>query len=206
MELTGVDIVIAIIVCISAMLGLVRGLVTELFSLVTWVAAVLGAILFGPELAERLTPYLDSSTLRSIVAYAGLFVGIMMVGGIVRALTRSMVSSVGLGGLDRLLGLVFGSLRGLLICIISLTMLGTYASESDWWTESRFVPQLMVFEDDVRELFGRTADVADEVSQRVLGKDADEATRDALEDTVRRSAAEAAQQAVDEALDAGPDG
>lgn len=205
MELTGVDIVIAIIVCISAMLGLVRGLVAELFSLVTWVAAVLGAIVFGPQVADMLIDYLGSATVRSIVGYAGIFVGVLMVGGIVRSLTRSLLSSAGLSGLDRLLGLVFGGLRGVLICIIALTMLRTFAADSEWWNNSTLIPELMQFEEEVRELGGYTSAVADEVSQRVLGKDVDEAAREAIEGTVRDSVDEAATKAVDEALQVTPD-
>lgn len=200
LDLTGVDIVIAIAVCLSAMLGLVRGLVAELFSLVTWIAAVLLAIVFAPAVAEFLLPYLGSATVRSVVAYAGIFIATLMVGGIIRALTRSLIDTAGLSGLDRILGLVFGSLRGCLICIIALIMLRPLAGESDWWSASEFVPRLMAFEQDVLDLLGRTSEVADQVSEQVLGKPAGDAAKEAFDETLRESASEAAERAVEEAM------
>ncbi len=129
-----------------------------------------------------------------------------MVGGIVRALTRSLIDTVGLSGLDRILGLVFGSLRGCLICIAVLMVLKTFLDDLPaWWTESEFVPRLMVFEQDVKDLVGHTSAVADQVSEQVLGKPASEAAKEAFDDTLRESASEAAERAVEEAMKGAPD-
>ena len=67
-----------------------------------------------------------------------------------------MIQSTGLGGTDRFLGLVFGALRGGLVVIGALIAMRPFAETSDWWEESLLRPELMVFADDILELFSAT--------------------------------------------------
>ena len=65
-------------------------------------------------------------------------------------------SPLGLGGTDRFLGFVFGALRGGLVVIGALIVVRPFAETSAWWEESLVRPELLVFEDDILELFRTT--------------------------------------------------
>ncbi len=78
---------------------------------------------------------------------------------------RKLVETTGLTGTDRFLGFLFGSARGVLVCIIGLIAIRPFASDADWWGESEFSPALLEFEQDVLELMGRAQDVFEDVSE-----------------------------------------
>jgi len=149
------DIIILVIILISALLGLSRGLLTEVFSLATWVAAFLLAIWFAPDLSGRLEQQVNDPTIRLVVAYALVFVLTLIVGGMLRMLLRKLVETTGLSGTDRFLGLLFGSLRGVMVCIVALMMLAPFVKETQWYNESALVPEMMAFEEVVLDWLGK---------------------------------------------------
>jgi membrane protein required for colicin V production len=71
-----------------------------------------------------------------------LFIGILILGALVNYLFSQLVERTGLSGTDRLLGLVFGVVRGLLLIGI-LVLLGNISevSKAPWWTSSQLIPQ-----------------------------------------------------------------
>ena len=74
-------------------------------------------------------------------------------------LIAQLVSSTGLSGTDRLLGFLFGSARGLLICVVLLIGLREIAADRSWWQASVLQAELLAFEDEVRDLLGRARDM-----------------------------------------------
>ena len=109
------DAGIIILILLSAVIGLIRGLVREAFSLITWVAAFGLAIFYVKPLAAELPFAVQSEVVRLGIAFAVIFFGVLVVGSILNHLLSTAVSSIGLGGIDHLLGGVFGILRGGLI-------------------------------------------------------------------------------------------
>ena len=131
------DLFILAVIVLSALISLIRGFVKESISLITWIAAGLLAFRYFSPLSNLLEPYVASATVRSIAAFAILFVSTLIVGAIVNFIMSQLVSKTGLSGTDKTLGVVFGSARGVLI----VTMLGLLASltpmpETDWWKDS----------------------------------------------------------------------
>jgi membrane protein required for colicin V production len=152
------DIVILAIVLLSALIGLVRGLLKEVLSLATWAAAVGLALFFTPQVAELLTARVEDEVIRLAVAFAGIFFGTLIAGGLLQWLIGTLVETTGLSGTDRLLGFVFGGARGVLVCLVGLIALRTYAQNTDWWQASALVPQLLAFEQDLLEVLDRSAE------------------------------------------------
>jgi len=143
MQMTAVilDLGISVIVLLSLIIGFIRGFARELISLATWFAAFAFAILYLKPLANQLPFTLQSDIASMGVAFAIIFFGVLILGAIINYLLSSAVSSIGLGGIDRMLGAIFGALRGCLIVVLMVILLGVTALPAKtWWIESRFIP------------------------------------------------------------------
>ena len=76
----------------------------------------------------------------------------------------TLVESTGLSGTDRLLGLLFGSARGILIALLVLMGLRSVAAETSWWQASVLQPHLLAMEDEVRDWLGRARQIIEDVA------------------------------------------
>lgn len=131
------DYVFIGIIAASAAISLVRGFVREVLSIIVWIAAFWISIHFAGQLASYLGSYLDSPTLRLVIAFAGLFIVVLVTGELVSYLASTLVGKTGLSGTDRLLGMVFGGLRGALIVGLLVLLAGlTTVPRERWWQES----------------------------------------------------------------------
>jgi membrane protein required for colicin V production len=140
----GFDWTVVVIVALSALVSLWRGFTREALSLAGWVLAFIAANLFAPALSAQLAGLIESATGRYIVTWACLFVAVLVAAGLAARLFARLIKASGLGLLDRLLGTVFGALRGLLIVLVLLFMIRELVppSEQAWLTESELVPHL----------------------------------------------------------------
>ncbi len=140
--MNGTDFVILGILGLSILIGLWRGLIAELLSLVIWIAAFWVAATFGPVVAAQLEPMISLPIARVGLGYAICFFGVLIVGALVRFATRKLIWSSGLSGIDRLFGMVFGFLRGVLLVTLLVFMLGlTGFTREMWWQQSVLLPQ-----------------------------------------------------------------
>lgn len=137
-----IDYVIIGIVGFSALVSLIRGFVREALSLVTWGCAFFVASHYFSYLAVWFTGF-EEPMVRNGVAIAALFIATLIVGAIVNYVIGSLVEKTGLSGTDRVLGVCFGALRGVLIVSAILFFLDTFTgfSKSTDWTQSQLVPQ-----------------------------------------------------------------
>lgn len=131
------------IIVVSVAISLVRGFIREVLSIVVWIAAFWISTHFARQLAVHLTNYLHSPTLRLAIAFAGLFLSVLLFGAILNFLAGTLVGKTGLTGTDRILGMVFGALRGVLIVGLLVLMAGlTGIPREHWWQESVLAVQL----------------------------------------------------------------
>ena len=161
------DIVILILVLLSALIGLARGLLKELLSLASWFAAVILALYFAPTVADALKGSVADGSVRLVIGFFAIFAATLILGGIVQFLVRKLVETTGLTGTDRFLGFLFGSARGVLVCIIGLIAMRPFTEDSAWWNESTFTPELLAFEQDVLEMMGKARDVVTAVGNQM---------------------------------------
>ena len=123
---------------LSTLLGLLRGLVKEVLSLLTWVAAFVLAQRMAPELAQWLSLGGASETLRYAAGFVVAFVGTLLLGGLLTMLIRNMLSVAGLRPMDRLLGAAFGAARGaVLLLAVTVVVSMTPLRSHDAWLEAR---------------------------------------------------------------------
>ncbi len=151
--MTWADWAIIAVLGLSALISVVRGFVKEIVSLLIWLAAAVIASIFHDQLASLMPDLIDTPSLRMLAAWIVLFVAVLLVGSILNYLLGKLVKATGLSGTDRLLGLVFGAIRGLTIVMVILIILPKIlpVMEDQWWLESTLIPYFMQYEDWARE-------------------------------------------------------
>lgn len=143
-----IDYIVIAIVAISILVGALRGLVKEAFSLAVWVVAFFLAFQFSGALAENLENTISLPSARTALAFAGIFVSVLVLGGLLTYLVGKLVESTGLSGTDRLLGGVFGAVRGLIMVVMLILVAGfTPIPRDPWWGESRSIQSFMPLAD-----------------------------------------------------------
>jgi membrane protein required for colicin V production len=141
--MTAFDYAVLTVIAASALLGLWRGVVSEILALAAWVVALLVARAEAVEVAAWLAGRIAEPGMRLAAAYGLVFVGVLLVFALARMLISLMLKAVGLGVLDRLLGAGFGVARGGLVVVVAVMVAGmTPLPKADWWRDAMLAPPL----------------------------------------------------------------
>ncbi len=141
-DLNWVDYLILVILFFSILISFFRGFVREAVSLVTWIAAFVLAFNFYIPFSDYLTPYIASETLRHTITFIGILLLILIIGLVINSLVKSLLHGSPVRGIDRVLGIFFGFVRGiLLIAIILLFVNVTALKEQPALKASQLTPQ-----------------------------------------------------------------
>lgn len=133
--MTGLDFVVIGILLLSALLGLWRGLVHELMALLGWPFALVLCKLSAGHLAPMLP--LKQDTARLVVAYALVFIAALIVWSVLTRLLAKLLKTVGLSWSDRVMGGLFGLLRGAMVLLIMVWMVGlTNYFQKPFWRDA----------------------------------------------------------------------
>ena len=130
-QFTAFDWFAVVIIGLSGLLSLWRGFVREAISLGGWLLAFVAANLLALHLAELIGDLIANRTGRYIVAWSLVFVLGLVLSSLVAKLVSTLISVSGLGVLDRILGTVFGLLRGALIVMAIVFVLRQLIPESE---------------------------------------------------------------------------
>ena len=145
--MNSLDGILLALVFFSALLGLWRGVVREVLSLLAWVFGIVLAGRFAADLAPRM-PF-NGELLAYACAWVLILVLVLLIVGLLARLLKQLLSVAGLGLVDRLLGAGFGFLRGTLLLLVLVQLIGMSAfTRYPVWTSSQVVPlvhQLLEF-------------------------------------------------------------
>ena len=131
------DWVVVAALAASVLLGLWRGLVFEVLSVLNWIAALMLAQWLAPRAAAMMPLSRAGESVQYAAGFVVVFIAALFAGGLLAWLTSKLVAAVGLRPIDRVLGSVFGLLRGA-VAVLALAVLVHLAKvqHSEWWTES----------------------------------------------------------------------
>ncbi len=136
------DLIFIIIILISAIIGLLRGGVVEIFNLSTWLLAFFINRAFGNKITMHLPKMLNNiifnTLLHNIISYFIVLILIAIIGTILKKLIHRMVDKIGLNGVDHAFGMVFGMVRGVIISSILIMLINVLAIDSNKiWQQSK---------------------------------------------------------------------
>jgi len=122
----------------SLLLGVWRGLVYEVLSVMSWIAAFVVAQWLAPDAAALLPVQRAPEAGRYAVGFVVVFIAVVFAGALLAWITKKLVQSVGLRPVDRTLGAAFGLVRGaVLVLAVAVVVNMSPARRAQWWTESK---------------------------------------------------------------------
>ena len=137
--MTVFDYVVVVILTASVLIGVWRGVVGEIIALAAWVLAYFAARWWGSALAETFFGAISDPALRIVAGWVVVFVIVLLLMALVRLAVRGLLKALGLSLSDRLLGMIFGAARGLLIVCLLVAIGGMLSlAKEKWWSEAYF--------------------------------------------------------------------
>jgi membrane protein required for colicin V production len=140
--LTTFDYAVLAIAGLSALRGMWRGLIGEVFGLVGWVVAFFIAC----ALVSHMQPWMPGNwpggvLTQWLLAFIIIMVGVMLLAGVANTLAGRLVQASGLGGVDRGLGLLFGCARGIVLVLVLAMLAGlTKLPQQPFWRNALLRP------------------------------------------------------------------
>lgn len=135
--MTGFDYTVIGIVILSALLGGWRVVVYEVVSLLGWIAAGLVAWFFAFSLAPHMPDVLGGPSTQVVTAFIALFLVTLIIASIAALLLSKFIKWVGMGSVDRQLGALFGTLRGVLLVLVLVLLAGlTRLPQEPFWRDA----------------------------------------------------------------------
>jgi membrane protein required for colicin V production len=131
------DWVFLAVMAASLLLGVWRGLVYEVLSVISWIAAFVLAQWLAPDAAAMLPMGGAGEAIRYLAGFVVVFIAVVFTGALLAWLIKKLAEAVGLRPIDRALGGLFGLIRGtVLLLALAVVISMTPFKRADWWTES----------------------------------------------------------------------
>lgn len=143
-----IDVGMSLLVGLSVLLAFWKGFVEQLLSLVGWVAAFLASTRLGEQVAPMFAQWVVDPSVQLVVAYVVIALVVWLASKVVSKALGTLVQKIGLGQLDRLLGVLFGAIRGvvLVVLLVAIASLTDLRFHSEWETS-----QLMPYAEMLRD-------------------------------------------------------
>jgi membrane protein required for colicin V production len=127
----------------SSLLGLWRGMISEVLALAAWIVAFIAARALGGEAATYFEGVVAEPALRYAAGFVAVLLFVLVSFAVARLVLSMILKAAGLALVDRLLGAGFGILRGVLIVLVGVLLAGmTALPKSQWWRNAWLAPPL----------------------------------------------------------------
>jgi len=158
LSLTAVDVLVIAILLISGGFAMLRGLIHETFAILEWVAGLYVAVRFTPVFQPLFNGAIRPPWLEWVLVFIGTFLLVFIPLSIMSHRLSAMVRQSEIGPVDRVLGLVFGIARGLVIVGLAYIAFGALVPAKDHpasLTQARSFPLIRNTSEILRELAPR---------------------------------------------------
>ncbi len=125
--MTWIDYAVLAIIGVSVLLSVIHGFVRELLSLASWVIAFLVAQYFASQVAVFLPAAVPNESLRLLAGFLAVFLIVLLASTLLAIAISSLIKRAGLGAADRVLGAVFGLVRGVAVVMVIVLLAGLTA-------------------------------------------------------------------------------
>jgi membrane protein required for colicin V production len=130
--MNGLDWAIVVILLLSVLLAAAQGFLHEVITLGGVVVGYLLAAWEYWRVARWIVPYVKSDAVADSAAFLGIFIAVVIAAGIIGRIVRWLAREAGLVWADRLLGALFGVVRGSIIVAVVVLALAAFAPGSPW--------------------------------------------------------------------------
>jgi membrane protein required for colicin V production len=140
MPIQWLDVILVVIMLVSAFLAMLRGLTREMLSIMSWALAALAALFVYPLYRDRIRSLIQPDILADGVLIVTVFVIVLIIVSLITVRLSDRVLDSRVGALDRTLGFIFGLIRGLLLVVIAYELLIAIMPKETlprWVTEAR---------------------------------------------------------------------
>ena len=135
--MTYFDYAVIAIVGLSVVVSMMRGAVKEMLAILGWIAAFYVAKAYSPLLATFLPEGIPTEALKTLIAFVILLIAVLFLNGLITMAISGVISKVGLGWINRFLGMLFGFAKGLLISCVLVLLAGlTSLPKEQMWTDA----------------------------------------------------------------------
>ena len=141
--MTPFDYTVLALMAISLLVGVTRGVVSEILALLAWVAAFIAARMWAVPAGNLLLAELSDPLWRQLAGFVVVFVAVLILFALVRGMMNLLLKAAGLRPLDRALGAVFGVARGVMVLLVLVLLAGlTPLPQQQWWRQATLAPPL----------------------------------------------------------------
>ncbi|MDR7103258.1 CvpA family protein [Croceicoccus sp. BE223] len=185
--MTFFDIAVLVVIGLAGLGGLSRGFVHEVLALAAWFAAIIAIYVFHAPLTDIITAFFrDNGTNAALIAFLILLIVPIFALRLTARWLGNKTRNSPLGFIDRILGLGFGLLKGLVLVVLtfSIVTLGydtvwSAKGRPDWVRDARTYPFINAASS---ALVTTMSERREEIMDTLVGTDEPDAT-DATEAT-----------------------
>lgn len=140
-----IDIILLIVLVIGGLGGLRQGLLKSLANLIGWICALILGARYTNDLAPFMAGLSHDAVVQKIAAFAFIVLIVVVLTWLVSALFNKVLDSFKLGPLNRFAGGVFGSLKSLLIVLVTMQGVQPWVQSAQFWKQSKMVQTLLPY-------------------------------------------------------------
>ncbi len=184
------DVIIGIVLILFALTGLRKGLIIEAFYLLSFVAGAYGAMHFSDAVADWMSDFINiAEEYLVIVSFIVTFIIFMILMRFIGRILSRLLEAVCLGFVDKIGGLVFGVLKGLLLVSIVIMIMNVFGATNLINEDIRSTSRLYACTESIADMLYENRedfeDTIEDAFERSMDKMEDK--MDAIENVVETS-------------------
>jgi len=144
-EFSALDILIAVIVLFSLYRGFKAGLVASLVGLVGWFATLYVGTHYAREMGFYFAGVVKDPVLQTALAFLVIVLLMLTIVWGASLIVKSLIDALALTPIEKLAGGIFGAVRGILIVLVVMSFIGSWASKASWWQNSILAKSLLPY-------------------------------------------------------------